>query len=143
MPSDFPYLTEDIANLFPDEVSAEFWERCKQHVLAFQRCTNCGTLRHPPVDVCYVCRSNGSDWQEVSGEGRLYSYTIVTHPVHPGLVTQVPFNVVLVEFADAPGVRLISNVVDASADELAVGLPVRVRWEDLSNGATLPRFQMA
>ena len=112
-------------------------------MLAFQHCTNCGTFRHPPVDVCYVCQSTDSGWTEISGEGTVYSYTVVTHAVHPGLVTKVPFNVALVEFPDAPGVRLITNVVDASPEELTVGLPVRLHWEDLDNGTTLPRFEKA
>ena len=84
-----------------------------------------------------------TDWHEVSGEGVVYSYTIVTHAVHPGLVTNIPFNVALVEFPDAPGVRFITNIVDAGPEELSIGLPVRVHWEDLSNGVTLPRFTKA
>jgi hypothetical protein len=143
MATDSPYLTEDIANLFPDDITTEFWDRCKRHVLAFQRCANCRTFRHPPVDVCYACRSADTEWVAVSGAGTVYSYTIVTHAVHPGLVLSVPFNVVLVEFPDAPGMRLISNVVDATPEQLSVGLPVRVHWEDLSSGATLPRFEIA
>ena len=53
-PTHSPYLTEDIANLFPDPASKEFWDRCTQHVLAFQRCTSCGTYRNPPAPLCYV-----------------------------------------------------------------------------------------
>jgi len=140
MATDSPYLSEEIANLFPDDITAEFWERCKRHALAFQCCANCGTFRHPPVDVCYVCRSTDTEWREISGEGTLYSFTIVTHAVHPALLTRVPFNVALVEFPDAPGVRLITNVVDTSPEDLEIGMPVRVQWEDLSNGQTLPRF---
>jgi uncharacterized protein len=78
----------------------------------------------------------------VAGNGIVFSFTIVTHAVHPALQVAVPFNVVLVEFPDAPGVRLVTNVVDATPDELWVGMPVRVHWEDLSN-ASLPRFEKA
>jgi hypothetical protein len=54
----------------------------------------------------------------------------------------VPFNVALVEFSDAPGVRLVTNVVDTTPDQLEVGLRVRLHWEDLSH-ASLPRFEKA
>jgi uncharacterized protein len=141
--TDSPYLTEDIAGLFPDRDSKEFWDRCAEHVLAFQRCSSCGAFRNPPAPICYVCRSTDSEWSPVEGDGTVYSYTIVTHAVHPGLADRIPFNVALVEFPDAPGVRLITNVVDAAPDELSVGLPVRLHWEDLSNGTTLPRFEKA
>jgi len=138
------YLPEQFSSvLFPDSVGEEFWDRCARHELAFQRCTQCGTFRNPPVPICHHRRSTEWTWQPVSGEGTVFSFTIVTHPVHPDLASYVPFNVCLVEFADAPGVRLVSNVVDAQPDELAVGLPVRVRWEDHENGTTLPRFEKA
>ena len=138
------YLPEQLSSvLFPDRVAEEFWERCTRHELAFQRCTQCGTFRNPPVPVCYHCHSTEWEWSPVSGDGTVFSFTIVAHPVHPDLASYVPFNVCLVEFADAPGVRLVSNVVDAQPEELAVGLPVRVHWEDHANGTTLPRFEKA
>ena len=138
-----PYLSEETADLFPDAMSREFWDRCARHELAFQRCERCGTFRNPPGPLCHVCRSTEARWSPVGGEGSVYSFTVVTHAVHPALLERIPFNVSLVEFPDAPGVRLITNVVDASPDELAIGMPVRVHWEDLSNGTTLPRFEKA
>src|SRR5262245_8586974 len=137
------YLPAEFAALFPDAVSGEFWERCARHELAFQRCTSCGTFRHPPSPLCYVCRSTETEWFPVAGDGTIYSFTIVTHPVSPLLSSYVPFNVTLVEFADAPGVRLVTNVVDAAPDELAIGAAVRLHWEDIEGGASLPRFERA
>jgi len=133
------YLTEEISCIYPDAGSREFWDRCAGHVLSFQRCRDCGTFRNPPGPICYVCRSADTEWVAVSGEGTVFSWTIVTHAVHPALHEYLPFNVALIEFPDAPGVRLISNVVDASPEELSVGLPVRLHWEDTSS-ASFPRF---
>jgi hypothetical protein len=73
----------------------------------------------------------------------VFSYTLVTHGVHPALMESLPFNVVLVEFPEAPGVRLVSNVIDTEPHELKVGMAVQVVWEDLDNGATVARFQRA
>jgi uncharacterized protein len=140
--TDQPYLPEAVSEIYPDALSQEFWDRCARHELVFQKCRNCGTFRNPPGPICYVCRSTDADWTAVSGEGTLYSYTIVTHPVHPALVDRVPFNVSLVEFPDAPGVRLITNVVDADPEDLEIGMPVRLHWDELSH-ATLPRFEKA
>jgi hypothetical protein len=41
------------------------------------------------------------------------------------------FTIALVEFPDAPGERLMADVVDAALYELRVGLPVRLREEEL------------
>jgi uncharacterized OB-fold protein len=138
-----PYLPPELSVLFPDHISAEFWERCGNHELSFQRCTECGAFRHPPGPVCWSCRSTAYEYTPVSGDGTIYSFTIVTHALSPDLAPYVPYNVALVEFADAPGVRLVSNVVDAAPDELAIGAPVRVHWDETSDGATLPRFVKA
>jgi uncharacterized OB-fold protein len=138
-----PYLPENIADQFPDAVTQEFWDRCARHELAFQRCSACGTFRNPPVPICHACRSTETEWVPVSGQGTVYSFTIVTHAVHAELLRKIPFNVVLVEFPDAPGVRLISNVVDAAPEGLRIGMAVRLHWDDLSDGRALPRFEVA
>jgi uncharacterized protein len=141
MATDTPYLSPEVATLFPDHISQEFWDRCARHGLAFQRCAECGTFRHPPAPICHVCRSARSEWAPVEGRGSVYTYTIVTHGVHPALMVSLPFNVVLVEFPDAPGVRLVTNVIDAEPTELKGGMAVEVAWEDLENGTSLPRMR--
>lgn len=135
-----PYLPEEISTVFPDATSREFWDRCARHELAFQRCRECATFRNPPSPVCYKCHSNDTEWVPVEGLGTLFSWTIVTHGVHPALQEYLPFNVALVEFPDAPGVRLITNIVDAAPEELVVGMPVQLHWDDLAD-MSLPRFR--
>jgi hypothetical protein len=136
-----PYLPDDVADIFPDHISQEFWDRARQHELVFQQCPHCQTFRHPPAPICPVCRSADVQWVPVSGRGTVFSYTIVTHGVHPALAESLPFNVILVEFPDAPGVRLVSNLIDTPPEEVEVGMAVEVVWEDLDNGNTLPRFR--
>jgi len=143
VPTPTPYLPAEVAELFPDHTSQEFWNRAKQHELVFQQCTNCQTFRHPPAPICHVCRSYDFQWTPVAGRGVIFSYTIVTHPVHAALAASLPFNVVLVEFPDAPGVRLVSNLIDTAAEDVQVNLAVELVWEDLDHGTSLPRFRRA
>jgi hypothetical protein len=135
------YLPDHMTVLFPHHDSHEFWERCAKHELSFQRCTECGTFRNPPSPICYRCRSMSYEYTPVAGRGTVYSFTVVTHALHPMLAPYVPYNVALIEFDDAPGVRLISNVTDAAPEELSVGMPVELHWEETGAGATLPRFR--
>ena len=55
----------------------------------------------------------------------------------------VPYPVVVVEFEDAPGARLISNVVDVPPDAVHVDMELELCWEEPEPGTVLPRFQRA
>ena len=39
------------------------------------------------------------------------------------------------------GVRLMTNIVDVEPDAVAIGQPVEVTWEPLTDGRNLPQFR--
>jgi uncharacterized OB-fold protein len=135
-------LLADLAELHPGVHTEAFWAACAQRALAFQRCTACGRFQHPPLPGCRHCGSRALAWSRVAGRGRIFSVTIVHHPAFPALRDAVPYNVVTVEFDDAPGVRLVSNVLDAP-DGLAIGQAVDLAWDEPRPGVVLPRFRVA
>jgi hypothetical protein len=66
----------------------------------------------------------------------------VVHPVHPALMQGGPFNVVLVELSDAQGIRMIGNMVDCAYEDIHIGMPVEVVFEDHDNEeVTLPLWK--
>jgi uncharacterized protein len=123
----------------PDDDSHPFWEGCREEKLLLQRCGECNAFRYPPRPVCPHCSAFGVDWVESSGRGRVYSWVIAHHPVHPAVVDRVPYNIVLVELDEGP--RLVSNLVDTLPDEIEVGQPVEVVFEHVSAELTLPKFR--
>jgi uncharacterized protein len=139
------------ARWFPDEMpmpaaSAEtvgWWEAAADHRLVVQRCTSCGRTRHPPGPVCPRCRSTASEWSQVPGTGTVYTYTIVRQAFIASLQERIPYVVIAVELDDAGGARLVSNLVDADLDEVTVGMPVEVAWEDMGPELAVPRFRPA
>jgi uncharacterized OB-fold protein len=137
------YLPADLTAIAIGPETEPYWEGCKQGELRFQRCLNCGTFRHPPAPVCYACRARETEWVCVSGRGTVYTYTVVHHPVHPKLTPHIPYNVALVALEDAPGVRLVSNVIDVAPEELRIGLPVEVVFEESISDTRIPRFKVA
>jgi uncharacterized OB-fold protein len=86
------------------------------------------------MPVCPGCQSTEIEWVPVSGDGTVFSYTVVHHPVHPALRDAVPYNVAVVLLDGAGDVRLVSNVIDrwvgyrvwAELVELWVGQPARI-----------------
>ena len=119
-----------------------FWEACSRHALVIQRCADCGTFRHLPAPVCWKCRSFAHTWAPVSGRGTVFTYAVVHRAFLPELEPCVPYVVAVVGLDDAPGVRLVSNLIDAEPGELRIGLPVEVVFEEVSAEVAVPRFRV-
>lgn len=116
-----------------------YWECLRNHQLVIQRCLECRAFRHHPRPMCPECHSLEFEWARVSGRGTIYSYAIVTQPLHRFWTDRVPYNVVLVELEE--GVRIVSSVVDCPNEAITIGMPVSVVFEDVSSEISLPMFR--
>ncbi len=122
-----------------DTTTLPWWEAASEHRLVVQRCTACEHTRHPPAPVCPECRSAGADWKEVSGLGEVYTYTTVHRPIAGG--QELPFLIAVIALEDSGGLRMISNLVSVSPDDVSIGMPVELVWEDMSDDLAMPRFR--
>jgi uncharacterized OB-fold protein len=136
-------MLADLATISPDATTAPFWDACRRRELRLQRCADCGAFRQPPSPGCPHCGSARSDWPLLSGRGTVFSYTIVHHAAVPPLAAELPYNVVVVELDDAPGARLISNVLGVGPSDVSVGMRVELAWDDAGPDIVLPRFRRA
>jgi uncharacterized OB-fold protein len=73
---------------------------------------------------CPHCRSNTIEWREIEGGATLFSWTAVHYPFPADPPKALPYIVGLVELAQAPGVRLITNIVDVRPDQLFEDMPL-------------------
>ncbi len=124
----------------PNAEDAPFWAHCAQQRLCFQCCTDCGLLTHPPLGICPHCQSMRRDWVQAPAQARVFSFTWIHTTAHPSMKRELPYNVAVVEFDELPGVRLISNVVDAKPGGLQVGDGLKLVWEAAGSGMFVPRF---
>ena len=120
----------------PDADNAPFWAACREHRLLIQRCDGCGAWRFPPRPRCPICRADQASWQQASGRGAVFSFTVCHPPVLPAFADRTPYNVIVVRLEEGP--LLVSNLVDAEA---TVGMPVEVCFVDVDNELTLPQFR--
>jgi len=125
-----PALTQD--NSF-------FFEGAKQHKLLIQKCSSCGTLRHPPRPACPNCRS--FEWAplEVSGRGTIFSFVVNHYPQVPAF--DYPLVVALVELEE--GTRLVANVSGITPETAHIGMAVEAAFEDFDDELSLPVFHPA
>lgn len=133
----------DFPRPIPEYGSEPFWEGCNEERLLMQRCMDCGRLRWHPAPLCTYCQHDGHTWEPVSGRGRIHTWTVVTHPVHPGAVGRVPYVVVEVTLEEQSDLRLISNLIDAEPERIKMGAPVRVSFVQQGDGQKLPVFHLA
>jgi uncharacterized protein len=131
--------TESI-QIVTDTWTEPYWQAAEEERLVAPRCAACGTFRFPPTPFCPECRFQLINWVTLSGRGKVFSYSVVRGlPSHPEL-TLVP---VVVEFEDAPGVHMVTNVIDVDPDDVEVGMPLDVAFVDIADGWKLPVFRPA
>jgi uncharacterized protein len=123
-----------------DPSTEPFWHAARDRRLVAPRCADCGTFRLPPTPFCWRCQSPRVDWTELSGRATVYTYTVVNG--YPGLpdITLVP---AVVDLPDAPGVRLVSNVVGVDPAEVRIGTELIVDFHPIADGWLLPVFLVA
>ena len=133
------FFPDGMPSPMSDPMTLPWWEAAAEHRLVVERCSACETTRLPPAPVCPKCRSDRSEWQEVSGNGEVYTYTIVHRPIAADQA--LPFVIAVITLDDAGGVRMMSNVVGVDPDTVKIGMPVEVVWEDMSEDLAVPRFR--
>ena len=136
-------LPDWLASIEPDGYTAPYWAALRNHRLTCQQCDRCGTFRFPPVPLCHVCNSFEVSWADLGSSGVVYSFTIVRHPATKAIAPYVPYVIVLVEFDEAPGARLVSNVVGCQPEAVFIGMRVNIDWYDQTDTVTVPRFRPA
>lgn len=85
------------------------------------RCAACGDLRFPVTILCAGCGGERIESVALSGEGSLYTFSIVRMPP-PGYSGEVPYAVGVVELPD--GIRVTATILAEDLERLAVGDPV-------------------
>jgi len=117
----------------PDGDTRPYWEGVARGELRIQRCEACGQYVFYPRSICPHCHSDRLTWVTSSGQGTIYSYTVV-HQAFGPFAGEPPFVVALVELAE--GVRMLTRIVGADGSrvpiEIAIGAPVRVTFEQVA-----------
>jgi uncharacterized OB-fold protein len=135
-------LPAEFAEINPDAWSEPFWLATREHHLVIPQCTKCSTFRFPPSPFCNVCSHQEVDLVRVSGEGSVYTYTVARHAVVSMLADNIPYVVAAIELDDAPGIRMIVNIVESDPDAVRIGSRVSVVWDDVNDEVTVPRFRL-
>jgi uncharacterized OB-fold protein len=114
-----------------------FWDGASRHELLIQRCTSCGSLRHPPRTMCGACGSLEWDTVRAGGWGEVYSFVVIHHPPVPGF--EMPYVVALVALEE--GTRIVTSIVEVDPADVRIGMPVELDFLTVDDRLTLPVFK--
>ena len=110
-----------------DDEGAPFWQYAREGELRVQTCADCAEPRFPPRPCCPHCQSFASEWRQMSGRGRVWSYVFPHPPLLPDYAAVAPYNVIVVELVDAPRIRLVGNLVSEAGAAINSLSPNRIR----------------
>jgi uncharacterized OB-fold protein len=122
----------------PAPESAPYWEAAKQHKFQVPHCNACGQYWFPPSASCPHCLSTDFAFTEVSGRGKVFSFVTFHRVYHPAFEQEVPYVVALVELEEGP--RLLTNIVGVPVDKVVCDMPVKVVFDDVGDGVSVPKF---
>lgn len=117
----------------------DFWAGCKRHELLVQHCRTCGHRQHYPRALCTACLSFEVEMRPASGRGEVHSFSVIRRAPSPAFAGKVPYVVALVDLVE--GVRLFSTVSGCAPEQVRIGMPVEVFFEDVSDEVSLPCFR--
>jgi uncharacterized OB-fold protein len=116
-----------------------FWDAVAKDRLALPRCLDCGRWIWYPAPACPACGSDRIEWTNLSGTGTLFTFTVVHRSFLEGVKLSGPYVTGLVEFDEAPGVRLVADI-DADRAAVRIGMRLQVRFETAA-GLRRPVFE--
>jgi len=109
-----PIITIDRVRIFPPRMtdfSRRFWRSLAVGTFETTRCEACGLYSFPPKPFCPHCWSKQIVWSLLSGQGRLYSQTVI-HAAPAAFMAEVPYRVGIVDLDE--NVRVATRIL---ADE--------------------------
>ena len=104
------------------------------------KCKDCGFSFFPARADCYQCLSSNMEWFEVSGTGKLITYSKLEYaPV--GFGDDLPYAIALLDYGDYKVFGRLAP--DLSEDEISMGMEMTTVVNQLPNGQMNYVFQKA
>ena len=120
-----------------DSTTSSSGRRAADGKLRFLRCADVPYLVHPPAPYLPAVRSRDAAPTAVSGRGHRLLFTVNHQPWDGAGDAYV---IGLVEIDEQPDVRLTTNIVGIEPDDVRIGMPVEVVFED-HDPVFLPLFR--
>ncbi|WP_420750827.1 Zn-ribbon domain-containing OB-fold protein [Rhodococcus sp. O3] len=136
-------MNERLAPVVNDPATRGYFEAAAQGRLVVSTCVQCHAHNHLPRPRCVNCGGIELRWEDVPKRGRVVSWTVVEHQVHPWF--PVPYTIVIVEIDDCSGVRMtgyLEGRVEVGESTYLTADFEELGSDDEGNVVVLPRWNI-
>ena len=115
----------------PNLETKAFWDAAAAGKLMIGKCLACGATHYYPRKFCPICFSDKTELQQASGNGTIYTYSVMRR-------APVPYAIAYVTLQE--GVSMMTNIVDCDLDKIKIGQAVRLVFKPSESGQPVPMF---
>jgi uncharacterized OB-fold protein len=116
----------------------QFYKFLGQQELMAGKCLKCGKIHLPPRPLCDNCFSRAFEWVNVSGKGKLLTYTVINiAPVQFQELT--PYAVGIVQLEN--GVKIPGMIQGLQQKQLKIGMELTLDFGTCNTTQQWPQWQ--
>jgi len=115
----------------------QFYKFILKGKLMAGKCIKCGRILLPPRPLCDNCFSQEFEWIEVSGTGKLLTYTII-HVAPPEFQAMIPYTVAIVGLEN--GLKIPGMISGANPNDLKIGMTLAMEFQACNLSKPWPQW---
>jgi uncharacterized OB-fold protein len=115
----------------------QFYKFIAQDKLMAGKCTRCGKIHLPPRPLCDNCFSQQFTWTEVSGKGKLLTFSVI-HIAPPQFQDLTPYAVGIIQLEN--GAKIPGMITAIPQEQLRIGMDLTIDFGTRDNTQTWPQW---
>ncbi len=121
----------------PEFTIEQFYKFLSQQKLMAGKCLKCGKIHLPPRPLCDNCFSQDFEWVNVSGKGKLVTYTVI-HVAPQQFQNLTPYAVGIVELEN--GLKIPGMIQGTIQEHLKIGMELNLDFGTCSMPQQWPQW---
>jgi len=115
----------------------QFYKHLAQGKLMAGKCTKCGKIHLPPRPLCDNCFSQEFTWIEISGKGKLLTYTVI-HVAPQQFQAMAPYAVGIVQLEN--GLKIPGMITAIPHEQLRIGMDLTIDFGACNTAQAWPQW---
>jgi len=116
----------------------QFYKFLTHAKLMAGKCLKCGKIHLPPRPLCDRCYGQEFEWVEVSGKGKLLTYTVI-HVAPLQYQALAPYAVGIVQLENK--LKIPGMITGVPQDQLKIGMELAINFAACAASQTWPQWQ--